>query len=502
MRFALRLSTSLALALCASRAGATDVLEFPDNGTEQLSRGGAWVARATNPLATFFNPAGLAGQGSSALANVNLVFNDVCFSRSGPGAVVDQHDAPYPPDVCDETSMTPLPSVAAAWAVTDRLGIGLSITPPSVYGDLRFPETVSATNRLGFDVQVASPQRYLLIEQGGIILNTTLGAGYELAKNVRVGAGFVWGLASIDVVNANMSLNPSLQGGTYKDPRDTDVLAEVHVSDWFIPGLVIGALYSPLRQLDIGFALQVQEAIDARGDLTTKANYWSASGVSGNPTVTDSADIQPDLAHFRLPNPLEARLGVRFHWPRDPNAPIEAGARRDPIADDLFDVELNVSYTRNSAYDKIMLRFPANPVIEVKGTGGQVPENNDVPLQIKGDTVGLRLGGEYVVLADRLALRAGGWWEPDVQRPEYLNVAVVASQRIGLAGGVLVRLGPVDVEAGYMHVFFDEVDNGGNGRVLAISGDVSAGNRSPYGINGGKVSQSANIVSVGGAFRF
>ena len=40
-----------------------------------------------------------------------------------------------------------------------------------------------------------------------------------------------------------------------------------------------------------------------------------------------------------------------------------------------------------------------------------------------------------------------------------LNTALVASQRIGLAGGAQVRLGAVDIEAAYMHVFFDEVDN-------------------------------------------
>jgi long-subunit fatty acid transport protein len=502
MRSALRLPTLLALMLCASRAAATDVFEFPDNGTEQLSRGGAWVARATNPLATFYNPAGLAGQGSGVLASVNLVFNDVCFTRRGPGQVVEIHDAQYPPDVCDETAVTPLPAVAGALALSDRLGIGLSVTPPSVYGNLAFPETVPAKNDMGFEVQLPSPQRYLLIEQGGIILNTTLGAGYEVAKKVRVGAGFVWGMASLDITNANMSTNPTFKDDTYQDPRDGDVLARVQVSDWFIPGLVIGAIYSPLPELDIGFALQVQEAFDGHGDLTTKANYWSASGLGNNPIVTETADTEPDLAHFRLPNPLEARLGARFHWPRDRGAPVRVGARRDPIADDLFDIELDVSYTRNSAYDQIRLRFPARPVIEVQGTGGQVPENNDVPLRIKGDTVGLRLGGEYVVLPDRFAVRAGGWWEPDVQRPEYLNVAVVASQRIGLSAGVAVRLGMVDVEAGYMHVFFDDVDNGGKGRVLAISGNAATGNRSPYAINGGKVSQSANIVSVGAVARF
>ena len=502
MRSRLKLGSLLALALSASPAAATDVFEFPDTGTEPMSRAGAWVARATNPLATLHNPAGLAGQRTGVLANVHLVFNDVCFTRKGQGAVVTSQDAPYRPDACDDTLLTPLPAVAGVLAVTDRLGIGLSLSPPNLYGRLEFPHTVEATNRLGANVQVPNPARYLLLEQDGIALNTVLGAGYEVTKNVRVGAGFMWGFASLSLTNANMSKSPNPQAGVYEDPLVDDVLAEVNVADWFMPGIVVGALVSPLPVLDIGFSLTAQEAFDAHGDLTIRASHWTNNGVSDNPTVTESSDIEPGMAHFRLPNPLEVRLGVRYHQPRDPGAPVDVGAERDPLADDVFDIELDLSYTRNSAYDRIQLRFPASPVIEVKGVGGTVPQNADVPLAIKGDTVGVRLGGEYVILPARLAVRAGAWYEPDVQRPEYLNVAVVASQRIGVALGGVVRLGPIDVEAGYMHVFFDEVDNNGDGRVRAVSGIVSDGNRSRYGINGGKVTQRANIVSVGAVARF
>ena len=506
MRALSRIGAVCALLCVAGSAQATDIFEFPDNGTEQLSRGGAWVARATNPLATFYNPAGLAGQDTGALLNVNLVFNDVCFTRAGEGETVEfpSENVPYPGEVCDETAVTPLPSVAGVFQVTDRLGIGLSVTPPSLYGKLAFPETVDVTNQFGATVPVPSPQRYLLIESDGLVLNTTLGAGYEVADGVRVGAGFIWGLASLNLTNANMSVRPTFDSTTnlYVDPRTEDVLAELSVTDLFMPGLVIGALYSPIPELDLGFSLTIQEAFDGHGDLMAKANYWTNTGISSNPVLTDTADTEADLAHFRLPNPMEVRLGARFHWPRDGAATVVAGQERDPIADDVFDVEVDLSYTRNSAYDQIELRFPDRPVVVVQGTGGEVPRNGDVPLAIEGDTLGVRVGGEYVVLPDRFAVRAGGWYEPDVQRPEYLNVAVVASQRIGLAAGVLVRVEMIDIEAGYMHVFFEDVDNGGNGRVRAISGLTNEGNRSPYAINGGKVTQSANIVSVGATARF
>src|SRR5258706_15616334 len=65
----------------ASNAGATAVTEFPDNGSEQMGRGGAWVARASDPLATFYNPAGLAGQETRLTVQANLNFANTCFTR-------------------------------------------------------------------------------------------------------------------------------------------------------------------------------------------------------------------------------------------------------------------------------------------------------------------------------------------------------------------------------------------------------------------------------------
>ena len=74
MRTSNRGPASLALPLAcacffvAAEARATDATEFPDNGSEQGMRGGAWVARASDPLAAFYNPAGLAGQPSRLIA--------------------------------------------------------------------------------------------------------------------------------------------------------------------------------------------------------------------------------------------------------------------------------------------------------------------------------------------------------------------------------------------------------------------------------------------------
>ena len=142
----------------------------------------------------------------------------------------------------------------------------------------------------------------------------------------------------------------------------------------------------------------------------------------------------------------------------------------------------------------------------MKGTanGAVVPENNDMEFRVKRDSVGVRLGGDYVVMPARLAVRAGGFWEPNVQNDEYANVSFLASQRIGLSVGGTYRLSMVDIEAGYMHVFFSEIDNGDRGKLLVVSGDANANPpfRSPYGINSGRFRQSVNVFSAGATLRF
>lgn len=502
-----RLATALG-ALCLLGSGAaraTNVMQFPDNGTEALGRGGAWVARATNPLATFYNPAGLAGQDTGVLGNVHLVFNKVCFQRAGDGSRLALPPTPIAyGEVCNENKApTLLPALAAVFRATERLGIGLSVTAPAVYGKLKFPETQTVTNGFGADVELPTGGRYMLLESDGLALNTTLAAGFEVMPGLRVGGGFIWGFARYKLASAVESVKPAAEAdGSYLDPLN-DVRAEIDVADMFMPGFVLGALYSPMPMLDLGLSLRMQQGFDGHGDLELKANYWSPNGINPSPDVTRSEDTEADLAHFRLPNPLELRLGARLHVPRKERV-VELGQTRDPLADDVFDVELDLAYTRNSAFDAARLRFPNQPEIPVAGTPGYVPENGDTSFNVEGDTVGLRLGGDVVILPAQLAVRAGGWYEPNAQNDKYANLAFLASQRIGLSLGAVYRVGPVDIEAGYLHVFFADVDNDGNGELRALSGDRAPPdqNRSPYAVNGGRFSQSANIFSLGATARF
>src|SRR5512132_4472257 len=74
-----------ALVFMASRAAASTPLEYPDNGASAFSRGGAWLATASDPLAAHYNPAAMATQRSGFELDLLLAYNSVCFSRKNPG---------------------------------------------------------------------------------------------------------------------------------------------------------------------------------------------------------------------------------------------------------------------------------------------------------------------------------------------------------------------------------------------------------------------------------
>ncbi|HSO40088.1 MAG TPA: hypothetical protein VLT33_46490, partial [Labilithrix sp.] len=186
LRAARVLALSFAALLVPVAAQATNVTEFPDNGSEQMARGGAWVARASDPLATIFNPAGLAGQPTRITLQNGLIFEHTCMTRvRATGDTTDDPLAPpggtYP-RVCNDIKPTLNPQIGATIRVSDRLGIGLLVIGPSSGGEKTFPDFVND----GTGTPQASPQRYLLVAQSGIILFPTVGVGYEVFENLRL----------------------------------------------------------------------------------------------------------------------------------------------------------------------------------------------------------------------------------------------------------------------------------------------------------------------------
>ena len=163
----------LAALACPRAALGSAATEYPDNGVAQFSRGGAWLATATDPIAGYYNPAALALQPTALGAGLTLAFQRICLRRRGPSDRDASYSAvgePYP-EVCNENAGRPNPFInfGVAFRASERLGIGLSVLPPSSFGKTEWPASVAVTDAGGQSRRIPAPQRYLSLGADGTV---------------------------------------------------------------------------------------------------------------------------------------------------------------------------------------------------------------------------------------------------------------------------------------------------------------------------------------------
>ena len=555
----------------ASVAAASSGLDSPESGVEQVGRGSAWLARATDPLAAYYNPAAMAFQATGVHLGAQLMFAKKCFTRStvDPAtgkevSVPADQGVPVPllpgqsqpsdgsgvlpsATTCGTATAFPNPQLGAVFRITDRLAVGLAVVAPHAAGKANFGESLAYTrnfNGTNFSLTQPAGQRYMLVSSDALIVNPTISVAFAPTDYLSFGAGFVWGIATAHFVNFTEAVSNPPAAGDFGDHARNDVRAELKTKDLFIPGFVLGGLWSATSNLDVAAWFKWQDAIKGTTDLTLESLYWKNSGARnsdacsgvdamGNPlakgcNITDA----PKAGTLKLNIPMEAKIGFRYHLPRADQSkkpswadkPDKPGRRvRDPMSEDWFDVEVDFTWANNSAVDNLELRFQPGIVIKDGSAGGvgQVPVNGDIPHKWR-DVFGVRLGGDVVVLPNRLTLRTGGYFETKGQDDAYLAIDFVNGWKAGLSGGATVRLGPIDLSVAYQHTFIGTLDNAGKGAVHALSGDArglsgedpvcgkDASNpkigpgcfRSYQTINGGKLTAHLNEVGLSATARF
>ena len=507
---------ALIAALAFTRgAHATNVMEVPDVGSEQLGRGGAWVARASEPLAAFFNPAGLAGQDTRLSLEGSVAVRHACFTRTKASS--DATDDGVSPGasyarVCDVASPFPNGQIAFAYRITPRVGLGFSVLGPSGVPRASWPEFVG---------QSAAPQRYLLLEDSAEILTPTVGIGVEIVDGVRVGGSLQWGVAHLRTTGAASGL-----GQPGMSPAVNDEKATIDVKDFFFPGFTLGAIWSATAELDVAAWYKWSAPIVATGDVRTDANYFTPRVAAGDTSKVARGDssradcgdagstacANGPVATVRVPIPMEAKLGLRWHLPRS-GVRAPPRHRRDPLAHDRFDVEIDFTWANDRALDDVQIRFPSaadgRGTVPVVGTAGVIPPVADVMHRYK-DVVGARVGGDWNLLADLLAVRAGAFVETRAADATYQNIDVAGSARVGIAAGATLRLRPpgggartaLELTAAYARI---EVADSTNDDPRAPGLHTMTGTppyRTSWPTNLGTVTNAFDVVNVGVAYRF
>ncbi len=382
--------------LWAGAAQASNILEFPDNGSEQMGRGGAWVARASDPLAAAFNPAGLAGQDTRLTLQANINFAHTCFTRQKGANDLTSNDGVMPggtyPKVCNSGSAFPNPQLAFAYKINERLTIGLAVLGPSAAGQTTWPEFATTSS----GATIPGPQRYLLIRSNVLLFEPTLGVGWEPIDRFRIGGAFIFGTApTLDFANASAATNQTA------DPGANDVRAELATKKGFIPGFNLGVLWSPTNNLDVAGWYKYMSPITASGaDLHVYSYYFTPQVAGGNTGTPVQSGLYGNAANIRVPIPMEAKLGLRYHEPRA--GVVYNEHRRDPIAQDAWDVEVDGTWAHDSQFKSIDINFPQTLSLQTVGIPGNLPPSASVPHEFK-DVFGIRAGGDWNVLPDQLA---------------------------------------------------------------------------------------------------
>lgn len=387
-------------------------------GARAAGRSGAVVARADDPTAIAHNPAGLSGiRGTTVMLGNRFSHNGYSYTRA---PTLDWGNV--------SNGMAPLVSFdrvsnGKPWQVLEPL-IAVAIDPSQWFGPglerWRFALGAYAppgTSRVDFPLD--GGQRYMMVGREAIILNYTASAAWRPSEVFAVGATAQW----IAVPRLNYSLvidgSPFAQDA-HPVSSPLDMLATTQGSDLFTLGAVVGAWYRPRPFLDLGLAADViPSTVSTKSRLAVRP---LGAGIEDAELTRDA--VPANDVSVKLPLPMALRVGGRYRH-------LDATGARE-----IFDLELNVEYTTWSRTNNFIVETRG---LEATVMGSTVDLGRITIPKSWRDTVTVKLGGDYAVLPDRFALRAGLFYETAVAPAAYANVDFAGGAMFGgsLGGSVL-----------------------------------------------------------------
>lgn len=472
-RFA-RAGVALTIALLSPSARAGG-FEIPDNGTEALGRGGAFVAKADDPTAIQYNPAGLAQQrGTRVLLDGHMVLSSYSFQRYGvfPDNPSDPRTpwghAPYP-----KVQNTGGPFFAPFLAATSDFGLDWLTAAVGVFG----PSGVgSRTYPLGVEGAPAA-SRYDVVQENSLIALPTAAVGVKVFDWLDLGAAvhFVYGsfsLTSTSFVDIAAAACPNAE----YQPCDSVSRLDVKGTGW---AGTFGALIHASPTFTLGASVRTPISIDASGSATVLS---APLGQSIPP---------PGNATFHTELPLYARAGARLAF-RDDDG-FEAG-----------DLELDGTYEAWGSAQG------SGPSIHIDHLGPSGPAFDDINVQVVhgyNDTYSLRGGGAYNTRLGFgvLSLRAGAYYDRSAtaDNPGYTRLDFDTLDKFAGTIGIGLRWHGLQFNVAYAQVFEpDRTVYQGDGVLRPIDGaqhgaPVDANGKALPVVNEGVYKGSTEIISFG-----
>ena len=238
---------------------------------------------------------------------------------------------------------------------------------------------------------------------------------------------------------------------------------------------------------------------------------------------------------MKVPIPMEAKLGVRFHKVREGADMLH---RRDPMSPRTSSTsKLTSPGPICSARQAINLSFPGTNgegTIPVSGTPGQ-PSRERRRLLTFQDVFGVRFGDDVNLVPDQFAIRAGGYFQTAAQPSQYQNVDFAGQPEFGLAAALTTRIhlekilgtpksSALELSIRFGHTWIGTSINDGPNGINGLSGTQCNGNvpgntpnppsgygncpdgkqqyRTEWPVNLGTITNSFNQINLGGSYRF
>jgi long-chain fatty acid transport protein len=478
--------------------------EYPDNGAVAEGRGGAFVARASDPTALIHNTAGIMGlPGVQIALGTNVSFWSNCFARAGnypsdaDSTVINDgtvfansnytNGTTRYPRVCNDGGVGVTPHLALTWRINRFTGIGLALYGPNTSGATQtFPDRVMTDSGLA-----PSPVRYMLYERGGLVIFPTLAAAFAPTGWFRFGASIApsyFGIRLVTMVNTIPAAAQSPSG---------DIRTTLSPEGIFFAGN-LGLQLLPTPWLSFGASLHYNSTAHLSGTADTLANPYAPPGTA------------PIAGHFHIDRmtitePWTVRAGARFNLPRAghpvQNELHEDRARvYDPMRDDVFDLEADFYYEHTSSMSLTVLENSG--VINVGTTSVPAPPHAEVLADFT-DVVGVRIGGDVNIVPGVFAVRAGVAWDTPGMSNTLAQLHIPAYQNTSIHLGATLRLAWFSVHLAAAHYFLGAFDADMGMRTVTSTGMVttdlcarSAGDGA-CSVNRGVYQGDLTILSVG-----
>lgn len=445
-------------------------LEFPDNGSEALGRGGAFTAKADDGTALEYNVAGLARQrGTRLLFDGNLVLATLDFQRDGSYPDMNTPETPWGGQPFPRVRNTGGPFFAPFLALSSDLGLdrwtfAVGVFGPSSVGNRTYPLSVGG---------LPSPARYDLVQALPLLVFPTAAAAVRATRWLDVGVALHVVAAHIE--QTTVSFTDISQGvcpnAEYQPCDSVNKISTTGAT----ATAALGLMARPLPWWVLGAHVRGPAHLHTSG--TVKATAPAALQMPIDPArVTLDTDL-----------PWVVRLGTRVVKLRD----------AFEVAD--FEVDATWENWRGAQGGGPRVNIPALSLFQ---------DIHPTVVHHYHDTFSLRAGASYNVAlpAGALSLRVGVYYDSSATAPKdtRLDFDTLAKVAGTLGLGYSVRGFGLDVAYAYVHDL-DRVVGDGDIRPVngAQHGDSvdDMGNPLPP-VNDGRYHGQVHIVSLGVRFRF